>query len=838
MASTIDFGIDLGTTNSLIARSGKNGIEIFRNPAGMKETLPSVVAFRKERILIGDKAREHIEKDPLNVFGSFKRKMGTSESFFVASSTSFITPIELSSMVLQELKNFIYSGEQPLSMVITIPASFDTIQSNATKEAGHLAGFKEVVLLQEPIAASLAFANKTGTEEIGGQWLVYDLGGGTFDVALVTIDEAEMNVADHEGDNFFGGLDFDSLIVTGIVVPYLEKQYGLTNVDEEMRSAKGLYNKLWYQLLYKAEEAKITLSSQQSADIEFEFTDGNGNEHEVFFSIERQHFEAIVRDKIIYSVDFIDKLLQRNKLLPSDIKEVILVGGSTYIPLVRHTIENRLGIKINCSVDPTTAVVVGAAYYAGTKTKYVPDASAHADALAQAEKKATASDIMVKMAYQKASRETEEYFTAAITNLPQGTWYRITRDDGGYDSGFKSAEDRISEMLHLLPDSMNVFKLRLYTSNRQQLEAAIDSINIVQGKFSIYGQPLPNDICLEVDDTSTQTTHLEVIFEKNALLPIKRTITKTISRTIARGSDDQLVINVLEGSRYASPQTNLPIGIVSIRGKDLKTDIIKGCDIDITFEISESRDITIEAYVSMIDQEYKEVFNPSSRAVNIERLKEETGYLLSVGERNRAKLVEKEKYEQSAILQAAIDKLNDLNKRLRKLKQDDVTDTKYQLDEEKRKLAQVIDTSGKEDRLIEFKEDYFDAKDSCNYYLNQGGEAAAFLMKRFDEIIAAENEWLNADSTTTIKRKITELNKLSWDIRRKDISHVIHIYMYYATKDNAEYKDTKKAAQLKARGDAALERKNVDEMLSIIYQLYDILIDKDNDEVLKGTGLK
>ncbi len=113
MAATINFGIDLGTTNSLIACSGKSGIEIFRNPAGMKETLPSVVAFRKERILIGDKAREHVEKDPLNVFGSFKRKMGTSESFFIANNTSFVTPWSLAAWCCRSLKILFTPANNP-----------------------------------------------------------------------------------------------------------------------------------------------------------------------------------------------------------------------------------------------------------------------------------------------------------------------------------------------------------------------------------------------------------------------------------------------------------------------------------------------------------------------------------------------------------------------------------------------------------------------------------------------------------------------------------------------------------------------------------------------------
>src|SRR4051812_39126188 len=126
MSNQINFGIDLGTTNSLIGKFQHGTVEIFKNPFGQKETLPSVVAFRKDRIIVGDKARELIEKDPENVFSSFKRKMGTSESFFVPNTSDFKTPVELSAMVLRELKNFIYTGEKPDAVVITIPASFDT----------------------------------------------------------------------------------------------------------------------------------------------------------------------------------------------------------------------------------------------------------------------------------------------------------------------------------------------------------------------------------------------------------------------------------------------------------------------------------------------------------------------------------------------------------------------------------------------------------------------------------------------------------------------------------------------------------------------------------------
>jgi molecular chaperone DnaK len=162
MSKMINFGVDLGTTNSLVAKFDKGRVEVFKNPNGHKETLPSVVGFRNDRILVGDSARTFLEKDPKSVVSRFKRKLGTTESYKIKSLGKSKTPIELSAFVLKELKNFvhIHTGENPEAAVITIPASFDMVQSNATKEAGHAAGFQQVVLLQEPIAASLAYANK------------------------------------------------------------------------------------------------------------------------------------------------------------------------------------------------------------------------------------------------------------------------------------------------------------------------------------------------------------------------------------------------------------------------------------------------------------------------------------------------------------------------------------------------------------------------------------------------------------------------------------------------------------------------------------------------------
>ncbi|MCU0352226.1 MAG: Hsp70 family protein [Cytophagales bacterium] len=831
MSATINFGIDLGTTNSLIATIRDGKVEVFKNPISLKETLPSVVAFRKERIIIGDKAKEYVEKDPENVFSCFKRKMGTSEEMFVKSTGQHKSPVYFSTLVLQELKSFIYTGEIPDSVVITIPASFDTIQSNATKKAGYEAGFKEVVLLQEPIAASLAFANKNDGHELKGQWLAYDLGGGTFDVALIRIDEDEMKVIDHEGDNFLGGMDFDFLVLEKIVVPHLEKTGSFQNLLHEFRSATGKYNKLYYILLHKIEEVKIMLSSAAQADIEFEITDDNDEEHEVFLTISRAEFEACIQEKIDYSIDLVRRILERNSLSPADLNQVIMIGGSTYIPAVRNTITAQLGLSVNCSVDPTTAVGIGAAYYAGTKTKNIkPD---------QTGLRATEEDsrgIRVKMAYQKTSRETEEYFTAAVSGELEGLFYRITREDGGYDSGVKVLKDRISESLSLLPNMHNIFSMKVYDSQKNPLPVFIEPIQISQGKFSIYGQPLPNDICIEVDDFENNTTKLELLFEKNAILPLRKTFIKEITRTMSQKSDDALIVNILEGNRYALPSSNVSIGAIEIKGSDMQTDLIKGSDIEITVQISESRDLTITAVLLLNDQEFTDVFSPSNRSVNLGKLKEEVKELLRNARQELQKAESDENYESAAQLQQIRTDLEAIYNRLSEFSTDDVTDEKYQLEEKKRKLAARLDNAGKDHRLAAMKEEYFVEKTDCEYWINKANDEARRV--RFEQITANEKSFLSTNSAPLIKKKIQDLTKLAWEIRQHDPHTIIAAFHWYANRPSDEFTDRTKAKQFIEMGEKALERQNYNELYVALASLSNLIPDKQKaQDRIRGTGI-
>jgi molecular chaperone DnaK len=831
----INFGIDLGTTNSLLAKFEGGAVQVFKNPIGHKETLPSVVAFRGGRTIVGDKAREYISKDAGNVFGGFKRKMGSSENFFVPSTAAIINPIQLSAMVLKELKNFIHTGEELEAAVITIPASFDTIQSNATKKAGYEAGFKEVVLLQEPIAASLAFFNdsKKGIPE-SGHWLVYDLGGGTFDVALVSIIAGELRVVDHEGNNFLGGMDFDTAIIEQIIIPKIIEQTGDPTIEEQLRNRNGALEKLFYVLLHKAEEAKKELSQQDETEIEFTLP---GSDEEMYVRITKEDLARIIHEKIWSTVELIHAILKRNNLQAPQVTNIIMVGGSTYIPYVRELVAKETKIPLAFDTDPTTAIAVGAAYYAGSKLSSVITAEAKIDAV-----ELGLSDKKIKAIFQTVSSEEEEIYMAIpeegdFTNV----FYRITRDDGGYDSGNKKVDKRISEFLPLQKGVMNRFTIRFFDEQNNAVAVSHPPIDIMHGKFNVAGQPLPNDICLEVDDHENNSTKLQIIFERNDILPLKKTIYKEITRTIKKGSTDEIVINVLEGTRHSRPHSNLVIGAIEIKGTDLKTDLVKGSDVEIKFEMNESRDLTITAFLAMSEQEFNHVFSTSEKIVSVSRLKDDVNSL--VWEMKREMRDEKGRDDESewiAELRQCIFEGEKLQKRLSKIKDSDLTDEKYEITEARRRISSRYDALGKDQRIFMLQADYFNHKTFIEENLPDVEFEQDKMMNDFDRIVQDEGQFLKAKSPAVLRTKIDALDILRRRVYANTRHYIIDLFLYFAAIPASNYTKPAIASTLIKQGEQALTNEQFGQLRTTMINLSHLLNGEEaeiENIKIKGTGI-
>ncbi|MDI3321985.1 Hsp70 family protein [Pinibacter soli] len=814
MENTINFGIDLGTTNSAIAKFIKGEVVVFTNPQDFgRSTLPSVVSFRKDKIMIGNKAKEFLEKDPKSVVGAFKRKMGTAESFKIKALNETKTPVDLSALVLKELKTFVNTGDSLESVVITIPASFDTIQSNATKEAGAQAGFKQVILLQEPIAASLAYANmKKKMDMKEGLWLVYDLGGGTFDVALVEIKNGEMKVIDHEGNNFLGGVDFDRMIVEKLLIPKIEEEYSFSSLESDMKSASGKYNAKYYVLLRRAEEAKILLSAKSSADIVIDgFEDERGNDVDFEVTITRSEFNDLIKSAIDSTTDMIKKILTNKSLKSTDIQFTLMVGGSTYIPYVRQHVQEVLQIPTNCEIDPTTAIAIGAAYYAATKPKEFNN-------VVQARKE---NAISIKPAYQKASKEKEELFAARISGNVEGLFYRITREDGGFDTGLKKLSERINEDLPLVEDAFNFFKLTVYDELNNIVETNMDLIGINSG-FAISGQPIPEDICLEVDDGDNPgQTRLLLVFQKNSVLPLKRSITFPLNKTLSKESSDQVIrINILEGPHLSPPEANKGIGYMEISGDKLKKDVSKGSDIEITITMTESRDLSVSAYLNMADQEFKEIFNPKKRHTSIEYLKEQVVDLSEKLDEEIEHATEKEDYEIAGALTKLKKEMEQVEDETETLALDDESDNRYKLEDRKRKIAQEISAATQNKRVQLAKEHYFEIKEECEKMIDENGND--YERQVFNGIVEKEEIFLTTNSPLKIQEKADELDGIIRQIQWRIPEFLVDIFSWLK-RDSAKMNDQNVVKYLIEIGESAIENQQWDRLKDVNYSLFDQL---------------
>lgn len=828
MEKMINFGIDLGTTNSAIGKFVKGEVQLFNNPSDYgRNSLPSIVAFKKDKIFIGSSAKTYYDKDPKSVVGLFKRKMGTSESFKIKAINESKTPIELSSYILKELKTFLPPNEVINSVVITIPASFDTIQSNATKEAGHMAGFEQIILLQEPIAASLAFANMKKTDEtVNGTWLVYDLGGGTFDVALIKITDGEMRVLDHEGDNYLGGTDFDSLIVEKFIIPQLENRYVFSNLEEDLKSSSGKYNSKYYVLLRKAEDAKILLSSKTSAELVIDgFEDENGNDIDIELILTRTEFNEMIKVQIDNTISMVKSILTRNSIIPLDVQFILMVGGSTYIPYVRQRVEEVLGIEVNFSIDPTTAVVVGAAYYAAGKPIEISDNKVIKESF----------KISIKAAYQKTSKEKEEIFSAKVSGDLKNLSYRIFKSDGSYDSGLKNLTERINEDLPIAENSFNSFSFTIYDQINNVVETNFNSIEINSG-FSISGQPLPEDICIEIDDSeNTGQTKLEVIFPRNTILPSRKTMTKQLNRTVIKGAEDKFQINIYEGPKTTLPEANKTLGQIQISGKIITGNVSKGSDIELTFSMTESRDLTVSCYITMTDQEITEVFNPKMRSVIVSALRDDIEYLSNKLQSEITEATKNENFEIANELSKLKFQMQGIEDESNLLNDNDVTDKRYQIEDKKMKMAQAIDNATKEKRTLDAKQGYDNAKNECQNQLNINGNDIEF--KHFNDIVSQEHIFLSSNSPTRINEITLGLYQIISRILWRSPDFLTNKFENLSSK-LLSMNNMVQAQALIDSGKFAIESENWDRLSEIDSALYNLLPKSAQTESKSKIGFK
>lgn len=750
MRTRIDYGIDLGTTNSAIARVDAGEPRIIKNDRQM-DTTPSCVHFRKSTIIVGEIAynrlsdeneaafkrfsTDGITEHKFNTFIEFKRTMGTDTRYESESVGRSFSSDELSAEVLKFLKSLVRDDEVP-AVVITVPNRFHNNQIDATQAAAELAGFDYCELLQEPIAASIAYG--ISANNIEGYWLVFDFGGGTFDVALMKVEEGIMRVIDTDGDPLLGGKDVDYAIVDKIIIPYIQKNY---NVAEILSNPAGKA-KLRDALKSPAEEAKIAISppSKTSAPIVTYKPlgeDDDGEEIELDFTMSLEDVERAAAPEFQRAIDISKELVRRNNLSDTDLEKVVLVGGPTLSQTLRRMVQEQFNTKVDTSVDPMTAVAVGAALYASTRE------------LPIGQQKRDRSKVQLHLKYPSTSVEDEESIGIRIERdktdgtIPDVLFVEVSRSDHAWSSN-KIKIDGDAEIInvHLSQSKLNSFEINLYDDKGNRLVCEPSSFSIMNG-FKPAEATLPYDLCVDAfSEVNGDKFLTDVGLKRNQTIPAKGSTVLRTQKDVRPGAATDIIrIPLYEGEVNTRAIHNIPAGTVVITGEDIGRFLPKGSEVKIDIEVDASRRITFRAFFPDIDETIERKIERTDQDVN--EFKPED---LETELKHSMALAEQLQEESASVNFFNVETLTSDLDELAELLQTDRTnkDTILKVKERLRAAAKELDTLKSADEFPRAKAELLDTLEdlrSANERFGDDKSAREVLRleKLADEAINAEN---------------------------------------------------------------------------------------------------
>lgn len=590
MAVSHYFGVDLGTTNSVAVLSDGDTTTPVRTADG-GPLLPSVVRIdARGNVVVGARARRLLDTDPENTRSEFKRLMGSGRKLSFRSAKLEKTPEELSAIVLGTLRAQAEQvlGHAPSSVVVTVPALFELPQTRATSEAARMAGFERVEHLQEPVASALTAGWKRSDDP--APWLVYDLGGGTFDVSLLETREGVLRVVDHDGDNFLGGRDMDARLLDH-VLEVLSSTHG-----RPFRRADPALGPMLRRLRTACEDAKVELGGQASGartDASVFLAEPivvDGEEIVVDVPIDRKTFDALILPVVDRSVEVCRRLIARQGLSPSGVGRIVLVGGPSVMPTLRERLREQLGIELATDVDPMTAVAEGAARFAAEH-----DLATNGRARTVAAVPGAPSNAASERVWLQYASVSGDLFPYVVGRARAGAVaaVRIERTDGSFTSAEEKVDDDGSFVVQveLAPRKLSTFRLVAEDGKRNPVPVEPAEFSIRHG-LSLADPPLSRTIGVALSDGS-----VAVYFEKGAPLPSRKTFRLRTSLTVHPGQKDSaLRIPIVQGEVALAHLCRL-VGFVDVRPEALTSPLPAGASVDVVLELDRGGRLTATAHV-------------------------------------------------------------------------------------------------------------------------------------------------------------------------------------------------------------------------------------------------
>lgn len=605
-------GIDLGTTNSAICSYDGETVRLYKSPEQHDVTPSALFIDKRGNKYVGSRAYMNAARTPEQAALKFKRFMGTSTPIELPGVQRTMRPEECSAELLRVLFGYLpedIRNDEAVGTVITVPAAFNQMQKDATTEAAIMAQIGQVALMQEPVAAVMSVMRQRKHD---GLFCIYDLGGGTLDIAIAQSIAGRVSLLAGGGIVMCGGTDFDRHIFDAVVKPWLLKQFSL---PEDFAGQPG-YKSLARMALWAAEKAKIELSQREESlislsETELNARDCNGQEIYLDVLLTRKQLDDLIAPRVTESIQAARETLRKAGYEPQDVERLIFVGGPTQYKHLRDKVAFELGIAASTEVNPMTAVAEGAAIFAESidwSTKNRGRKSARGTIT-------VSGPVAISFAYASRTPDVKAKILAKVSGtVAAGSEFQIDSSDTGWSSGRTALRDGAAVEVMLSRPGENRFKVFVFDSAGAPMTLEHNQLVISRTAATIDAIPASHSISVAAKDKIGGPIALAYLVREGDPLPKKGVLVFRAEESLKAGSPGSLNFQLWEGDCTKPITDNCFIGLFKITGKDFSDGVIAaGAELQCQYEVLDSGQIVLEVSVPSISGSFHSGHNFYSR---------------------------------------------------------------------------------------------------------------------------------------------------------------------------------------------------------------------------------
>lgn len=795
-------GIDLGTTNSVIASFDGKDTRVWKSPEQNDVTPSAIYVDRHGHRFYGRRAYEKAPSDEGNAVTLFKRYLGTNMKYTLANTGETLTPEECAAEILRLLVGYLpgeWQDSGEAGTVITVPAAFNQVRKDATMKAAELARVGQVALIQEPVAAVMSIMKN---QPIDGIFLVYDLGGGTFDISIAEHAGGKVNLLAQGGKEMCGGRDWDRQLWREAVYPWLRGHYHLP--DDADRSAE--YRRLRQLALFACEQAKVELSMHETAFVQMDEAaigqkDLDGKEIFLDVEVTREQLNGLIRDLLQTTVSVTSDTIRKAGIRKEDIRKMVFIGGPTVYPPLQEFVMSRLGITEKGDSNPMTAVAEGAAIFAESI-----DWSSRLHHRQETYGQAAEKDFDIR--YEQ--RVSEDCARIALVHRQGGSFSaEAVSETDGWTSGLVSFQEKGILTVPLPVPGENPFRLRILDGAGKPVALSSDRLVIRRVPAAVRAIPASQAIALKVLDRVGGKAVPLYLVRENEQLPKRGTVSLRAGKRLIAGSGESLVFTLWEGDIPDPIEDNRYIGTYRIPGASFSSGVIAvGADILCEYEITEAGHLQLGVTVPSVGAVFANQNFYSSRE-GLTDLSDPSAYLKTANEL-AARIILLGASRFSPEISRIRDHIFEVREGLQCEDPEQVQQSVNELLECQREVARYRQAHLKDFRVMDLNAH----RRMLNEFRSQIGETdLAMLDELYDEARRAIDHREESYETILLQYRRQIYRSLM------EVDDYIRRQFEVRVSSPGDYTDQARLSRLKAEGQACIENRDFAKLKNVIHRI-------------------